>query len=296
MQCVRRIALPGGSGRYIAVHDLGSDSAARNSSSGAGTDLLFVHATGLHGRVWEPLVSQLPPELKCGAVAMDVRGHGDSAPLPEGGLPWEELAADVLAVVEHLHMHRPVAVGHSSGATLLLLAEELQPGTFARLYCIEPIGTASEEPPPPDDEHPLAEGARRRRPVFPSRQAAYDAYSAKPPFAEVAPEALRAYVEHGFEDVAEDEGGGVRLKCLPQAEAAMYANGLSHHAYRDLNRVLCPVVLAGGERSRAVSAEVLGLWGARVTDARVEILAGLGHFAPLEDPGVVARAVTAALP
>lgn len=275
----------------LAVHHFGG-----GDGEGSGTDLLFVHATGLHGRVWEPLVSQLSPDLKSRAWAMDVRGHGDSAPVPEGGLPWEELAADVLAVVEELGLRQPFAVGHSSGASLLLLAEEQRPGTFAGLYCIEPIGTASEEPPPPNRLHPLAEGARRRRPTFPSRQAAYDSYSAKPPFSDVVPEALWAYVEHGFADVPEDEDGGVRLKCRPEAEAAMYANGLSHHAYRDLGRVRCPVTLAGGDRSRAVTPEVLALWAARLSQSRVEVLAGVGHFAPLEDPGAVARAVTAALP
>lgn len=284
---MRRVRAGGDAG--LAVHQLGD-------GDGSGTDLLFVHATGLHGRVWEPLVSQLSPDLGSRALAMDVRGHGESAPLPAGGLPWEELAADVLVVVEDLGLRRPFAVGHSSGASLLLLAEEQRPATFAGLYCIEPIGTASEEPPPPNAGHPLAEGARRRRTVFPSRQAAYDAYSAKPPFSEVAPEALWAYVEHGFADVPEDEDGGVRLKCRPEAEAAMYANGLSHHAYRDLGHVRCPVTLAGGDRSRAVTPEVLALWAARLGEARVEILAGLGHFAPLEDPGAVARAVTAALP
>lgn len=292
---MRRAALPGVPGGYVAFHDLGHGDAAGAGRPAAAPALLLVHATGLHGHVWGPLVSQLPPELRSGAVAMDVRGHGDSAPLPPGGLPWAELAGDVLAVVEELHLSRPLAVGHSSGASLLLLAEERRPGTFGALYCIEPIGTASEEPPPPNDDHPLADRARRRRPVFPSRQAAYDAYSAKPPFSEVAPEALWAYVEHGFADV-EDQDGAVRLKCRPEAEAAMYANGLSHHAYRDLDRVRCPVTLAGGDRSRAVPAEVLGLWAARVGDARVDILAGLGHFAPLEDPGAVARAVAAALP
>lgn len=275
------IRVPVSGGTDVAVHEL----------SPGDTDLLVVHATGLHGHVWLPLVERLPERFR--VLALDVRGHGASGPMPEGGLVWADLAADVLAVVDALDLHRPLAVGHSSGASLLLLAEEQRPGTFGGLFCIEPIGTTAGGSPPPNPAHPLAEGARRRREVFPSRQAAFDAYAAKPPFSSVDPEALRAYVEHGFADVAEPEGG-VRLRCRPAAEASMYAHGLSHHGYRDLDRVRCPVVLARGDRSTAVAADVLAAWAARLPDARIETLAGLGHFAPLENPADVARTVAGA--
>ncbi|HUP68652.1 MAG TPA: alpha/beta hydrolase [Acidimicrobiales bacterium] len=306
MHGVRRVSLGGGSGGdYVVVHDLGGAAGGAIGAKGTARphekhDLLLVHATGLHGRVWAPLVAHLAPRLQAGALAVDVRGHGESAPLPEGGLAWEDLAADLLAVVDQLDLRRPLGLGHSSGASLLLLAEELAPGTFEALYCVEPIGTAADEPPPPNRAHPLAEGARRRRRRFSSRQEAFDTYAAKPPFSQVTAEALWAYVDHGFaDDAGEDgngEGAGVRLRCLPEAEADMYANGLSHHAYRDLGRVRCPVVLACGNRSAAVTSETLTGWAARMENARVEILPGLGHFAPLQDPPAVARSVTAALP
>lgn len=287
---MRTVAVPGKTGASIAVHELGTAEGG-NPEGQATTDLLLVHATGLHGHVWAPLVEHLPARFR--PLAVDVRGHGSSAPLPAGGLAWEELAADLLTVVDGMELDRPLAVGHSSGASLLLLAEEQRPGTFARLFCIEPIGSPVDDPPPPDPDHPLAQGARRRRDVFASRQAAFDTYAAKPPFSDVAREALWAYVEHGFRDLADGQDG-VALRCRPDGEAAMYACGLSHHAYRDLDRVRCPVVLARGARSTAVTADVLALWAARLPDVRVEVLAGLGHFAPLEDPAGVADAVASA--
>lgn len=285
---MRRVTVGAGGGGEIAVHQLG---AATTAGSPAQTELLAVHAAGLHGRVWIPLVEHLPQRFR--ALAVDVRGHGESGPLPDGGLPWEVLAEDLLAAVDALGLRQPVGVGHSAGASLLLLAEEKRPGTFARLCCIEPIGSALPDPPPPDPSHPLAEGARRRRRVFASRQAAFDAYAAKPPFSSVAPEALWAYVEHGFSDVPDGEGG-VRVRCRPEDEAAMYTHGLSHHAYRNLGRVRCPVVLMCGDRSKVVSADVLAAWSARLPQATVELLPGLGHLAPLEDPAAVAAAVTRA--
>ncbi|MEO7836760.1 MAG: alpha/beta fold hydrolase, partial [Acidimicrobiales bacterium] len=150
------IRVPVSGGSQVAVHEL----------SLGPTDLLAVHATGLHGQVWRPVVEHLPGRFR--VLALDVRGHGVSGPMPDAGPGWAELAGDLLAVVDELHLRRPLAVGHSSGASLLLLAEEQRPGTFAGFYCIEPIGSASDETVPPNPAHPLAEGARRRRDVFPS--------------------------------------------------------------------------------------------------------------------------------
>jgi pimeloyl-ACP methyl ester carboxylesterase len=258
----------------LVVHDLG----------GRGPTLVMVHATGLHGRVWAPVASHLSGRFRC--LAPDLRAHGES---PAGadaaevggsraGVAWPDLAADLLAAVEHLPA--PVfGLGHSLGATLLLLAEEARPATFAGLYCIEPIGTASDDPPPPDRSHPMATRAAARRDLFASRNEARAAYAAKPPFCSVDPGAL---------------AGRVRLRCRPADEAAVFATGLSHPVYRDLGLVAAPVVLAVGGASSTVTAEAMGAWAARLGRGRVEVLPGLGHFAPLEDPAAVAAAVAAA--
>lgn len=259
----------------LAIHDLG----------GQGPVLLMVHATGLHGRVWAPVARHLTDRWHC--LAPDLRGHGESAAV--GDMAWPALAADLLAVVDAV-APGPAAVlglGHSLGATLLLLAEEARPGTFAGLYCIEPIGLATDEPPPPEPLHPMATRAAARRDDFASRAQALATYAAKPPFASVDPEALEAYVEFGFRD---DPAGGVRLRCRPAVEAAVFAHGLSHPAYRDLARVAAPVTLAVGDRSVAVTADAMDAWAARLPRGRVEVLAGLGHFAPLDAPAAVAAA------
>ena len=263
----------------LAVHDLG----------GRGPVLLLVHATGLHGRVWTPVASGLADRFHC--LAPDVRGHGESPPSPSGDMAWEGLAADLAAVVDSVGAQPVLGLGHSLGATLLLLAEEARPGTWAGLYCIEPIGVATDAPPPPQPAHPMAARAAARRDDFGSRSEARAAYAAKPPFDAVDAAALDAYVEHGFADVP---GGGIRLRCRPSDEAAAFAAGLSHPVYRDLARVAPPVTLAVGERSTVTDPSAMGTWAARLPDGRVEVLAGLGHFAPLEDPAAVARSVARA--
>lgn len=273
------VAVPGGPA--IAVHDLG----------GHGPDIFLAHATGFHGWAWAPVARRLADRFHC--IAYDVRGHGDSVVEgdPAEGWDWLTLAGDALAVTDGLDLDRPLGVGHSSGATALLLAEAARPGTFAALYCIEPIGPTGDDPHPPRPDHPMAARARRRRATFASRREAEETYRIKPPLSDLSPEGLHAYVEHGFADQVD---GSVRLKCRPEHEAHMYEYGFAHDVYRRLPGVRCPVVLARGDASVALPAGVLERWAERLPDGRVEALAGVGHLAPLEDPGLVAHAVAAA--
>lgn len=276
---MRTVPVPGGPA--IAVHDLG----------GQGADVFLAHAAGFHGRAWEPVARRLGDRFHF--VAYDVRGHGDSVVDgdPDEGWDWQTLACDALSVVDGIGLHRPLGLGHSSGATALLLAEAARPGTFAALYCIEPIGPPTDDAHPPMPDHPLVAQARRRRVVFGSRREAEENYAAKPPLADLSPEGLHAYVEHGF---ADEDDGTVRLKCRPEHEARMYEYGFAHDVRRRLAGVACPVVLARGDASVAVPEGVLEEWAARLPDGRVEVLEGVGHLAPLEDPDVVARGVAAA--
>ena len=80
-------------------------------------------------------------------------------------MEWDGFADDVLAVVDAWGVDDLVAVGHSKGGAALLLAEQRRPGTFAALFCYEPVvssapGSACS---PTTEDNPLAQGALRRR-------------------------------------------------------------------------------------------------------------------------------------
>ena len=266
-------------GVRIVAHELG----------GRGPDLVLAHATGFHGRTWMPLARHLRERARC--VAFDERGHGDSVVSADETFDWRSLARDVLAVVDGLGLSRPLGAGHSCGAALLLLAEEARPGTFASLYCFEPIMATLDHPPRPGGPNPMAAGARRRRETFASRSAALEHLAQRPAFSSLDPAALRAYVDYGFDDL---EDGRVRLKCRAETEARVYEHGLSHDAFANLHRVGCPVTLACGELTDAVGPGTLEKQASRLREARIDVVAGLGHLGPLEDPAAVASSMGAA--
>jgi pimeloyl-ACP methyl ester carboxylesterase len=254
---------------------------------GNGPDIVFAHATGYHAFVWQPVIEHLLDSFRC--IAFDTRGHGDSAKAPGDNYDWSNLNVDLATVVKGFDLRRAFGVGHSCGGALLLQLEGASPGTFGALYCFEPVVVPAGMAPPADAKagpNPMAEGARRRRAVFTSRREAFDNYAAKPMYRRCRPEALWAYVNHGFADLPD---GQVTLKCRPEDEARVFSMGLSSRTFDRLEAVHCPVTLGrGGESGFPFDAATVAAVAARLSHARIEALPRLTHLGPLEEPETIA--------
>jgi pimeloyl-ACP methyl ester carboxylesterase len=279
--------VPSTDGVTVALHDLGGD----------GPPVLLCHPTGFLGMTWQPLARELAGVAH--AWALDFRGHGDATAPPSGDVAWAGMADDVLAVVDDLRARGHNAgglraAGHSMGGAALLMAEQRRPGSFARLWLFEPIVLPpTDGDPGPVRSNPLAEAAARRRPWFPDREAAYANFASKPPLSVLAPEALRAYVDHGLREVPGDDAA-VELKCAPDVEARVFRGSSGHPTFDRLGEVRCPVtVAAGGEADGP--ARLAPLIVERLPRGRFEPHPELSHFGPMEDPAGMARAVRAAL-
>ncbi len=263
-------------GPEIAVYDIG----------GSGPDLLLCHATGLCGPTLGPLATLLLVRFHC--VILDSRTHGRSSAPPDGSFHWSGFGSDILAVARALDLRKPVGFGHSCGGASLLLAEEEEPGTFAQLFCYEPVIYPSDDPPPPLPGNKMAEAALHRRETFGSFEEAYSNFAGKEPFAGFSEEALRAYVENGFVP----DGAGVRLACDRVHESEIYINGASHDAFRNLARVRCPVELACGTEDPFLGPDTQRMIRERLNGsgqaARLQVFEGFGHFGPLAHPDAVA--------
>ncbi len=266
--------IPSTDGVELEVHDLGGD----------GPPLLLAHATGFHGRVWEPLAAHLTGFHRW---SIDMRAHGDSDAPEDRPLEWYGFADDVLSVTDALGLEKPFGVGHSKGAASLLLAEQARPGTFSALYLYEPVVVPEDFVTDRNPDNPLSSGARRRRDTFESFDSAFENYASKPPFNSLHPEVLRVYVDHGFN---QNPDGTVSLKCLPENEADVYAHGMSHHAFAALHEVSCPVTIAVG-----VEDTVPAVFARQIADAlprgTVASFPELAHFGPLENPSLVAASI-----
>jgi pimeloyl-ACP methyl ester carboxylesterase len=103
---------------------------------GDGPPVLLAHGGGQTRGAWARTVSALV-EANHQAIAVDMRGHGESEWSPSGAYEFGDFAADLVGIAEQLS-ERPALVGASLGGLAGLLAEgELRPGIFSSLTLVD---------------------------------------------------------------------------------------------------------------------------------------------------------------
>jgi pimeloyl-ACP methyl ester carboxylesterase len=300
--------IPSTQGVRLALHDLGGP------DDPTAPVLLFAHATGFHGRVWEPTAVPLTDRYRC--LAVDLRGHGVSETPDGASLHWSNLADDVLAVLDsdrigggridsdridsdRTESEREVhGIGHSLGCAALVLAASRRPGLLRSLWLYEPaiIGPGATAPPgarapsgfpdSPESPNPMADAALRRSATFASYDEAIANFAKKAPLNELHPDALAAYVRGGFAPQAD---GSVTLRCSPATEAEFFRGAGNNEAFDALSMLEAPVALVAGRPDEYgpvtfVPANLAQLRRGTLVERRQ-----LGHFGPLEDPPGMAR-------
>jgi pimeloyl-ACP methyl ester carboxylesterase len=85
--------------------------------------------------------------------------------------------------------------------------------------------------------------------------------------------------------------GTVTLRCRPESEAAIYLNAVEGDRFSRLEEVSCPVVVAAGGHTDAITPERARRLVEALPDGRLAVFPQLGHFGPLEDPHAVAEVV-----
>ena len=180
-----------------------------------------------------------------------------------------------------------IGFGHSMGGAALLMAAAAHPGLFRLLVLFEPIVFPTDGPRDPDRPNPLRDGARRRRAVFDSFDAALANYASKPPMAAFEPDALDAYVRHGFRQ----DGDHVRLKCDPDTEADTFHHGGNHTTWDRLGAVDAPVIVVGGVVEEMRPSAVAELAAAELPHGRYVLEGHMDHFGPMTHTAEIAALI-----
>jgi lipase len=182
---------------------------------GAGSPILFAHATGMHAHCWNQIVEQLPGRH---CIALDMRGHGLSSK-PEPPYYWSRFGADVAALAQQMGLRGIIGAGHSMGGHSITFAAILNPAIFSRLFLIDAVIL----PPHYYTGHSReVHFARRRRNRWHSPQEMFDRFAERPPFNLWDRAILRDYCDYGL--LPAPDGDGYVLACPPDVEGSIYEN------------------------------------------------------------------------
>ena len=278
---------PSSEGTQLTVYDYAPESTKQ--------PVLLSHATGFHGRVFDPVADHLQNAFHC--YSFDYRGHGDSGLPQDWKANWSGYGDDALAVARVIAAAKTstatsiIGAGHSMGGAALVMAALREPELFRALVLYEPIifppqvrvGTTNAGVP-----SPLAEGARRRRSTFSSFDEAITNYSSKPPLNVMRPDALHAYVIHGFRS----RHDGISIKCSPEHEARTYEMGAIHETWNELPKLRVPVWLVSGEVIPHTPGAIAALIANEIPGSTLVQWNDLGHFGPMQDPQRFAQLIT----
>lgn len=234
-----------------------------------GPTLVFVHYWGGSAGTWDAVVEQLP--AACVTVRFDQRGWSSSRALP-GPYHLDQLADDLVDVVEGLGLGRFVFVGHSMGGKVSMLAAARRPAGLTGLALLAPA-------PPQPPATVTAEYRRALSHAYDSaqsvEQALDHALTAAPPA-----EPIRSAV------VRDSLAGG------DEARREWPLRGIAADVTEAARAIDVPVLVLAGEHDRVEPPHVLSSHlMPYLSRARFEVVPASGHLLPVEAPVAVAAAV-----
>jgi pimeloyl-ACP methyl ester carboxylesterase len=204
---------------------------------------------------------------------------------PESVASWEVFAEDIINAAEKLNSPM-TSIGHSMGASALLIAASRRPELFRSLILIEPVLVPRAAalmlkfcsvlfP----NKIPLVGKTLARVDCWASKQAAFDHFRPKYVFENIDDKELWDYVNHG---VVESADGSCKLAFSKAWEARCYT--LVYDLWPIIERVQVPILVIRGENSNTLSSSVWQKLKKVSPQFELKEIAGAGHLLPFEQP------------
>lgn len=97
--------------------------------------VVLLHGLMLNGSCWTPLARTLEEDYD--VIMPDARGHGSSS-APDHGYRYDNLAADVMGLIDALGLAAPVLIGHSMGGMTAAVVVSRNSKRFRGLVLADP--------------------------------------------------------------------------------------------------------------------------------------------------------------
>jgi pimeloyl-ACP methyl ester carboxylesterase len=244
---------------------------------GTGLPVLLIHGHTLDRRVWD----WIAPGLRQGGLRLirpDLRGHGRST-RPDRGYHWSHHAADMTAVIDAVGVSRAVVVGYSIGGGVALEMAVTVPERVGPLLLLSPV---------------LPDRAFEEAFFTNLREVARVVRSEGVAAAMMGPWMESPLWQGSLSDPAVRAKVTSIVRDFPGAE---YLATERDHVARDwsvpdrLGEIEVPTLVMVGENELAGFQEFAEETAASIPNARLEVLAGLGHLHLLQAPDVVAQII-----
>lgn len=245
------------------------------TDEGPGPAVVLLHGFPLGRAMWKDQVNGVGSIYR--VIAPDLRGHGDS-PAPEGDYTIDEMADDVVELLDTLSLDTPVVLGGlSMGGYVALSILARYPERVRALMLMD---TRAQADPP--------EVAAGRRDLMRKVLAAGDA---SPAVESLMP---RLFAKSTLE--TRPERVTPLRELMGRNTARGIAGALQAMAVRPdrrdiLGSIRVPTLVMVGEDDAITPLSEAQAMADAIPGARVEVIPGAGHLAPCENPAVANAAI-----
>ena len=244
--------------------------------------IVLVHGSRLHAHVWNDFSQRFSDRHHI--VAVDQRGHGDSAWGAEGDYQLEELYRDLRAHVEARGLSRYTLVGHSLGGRVSMLYAHRHQDELERLILVD-ITPGRPPAAQPSAAAPVRAGGAQPR-DFESEEEAI-AYLSRA-MSRAPQHLVEASVRHG---TRRNDAGRYVWKYDPLLFSRRTAVPPGMDLWRLVSEIRTPTLLQYGSESDVVDDALAKRLGETMPNCTVERVEGAGHGLFTDRPDAFAASV-----
>ncbi|MFI5353493.1 MAG: alpha/beta fold hydrolase [Candidatus Binatales bacterium] len=245
--------------------------------------LVLLHGGAAHAHWWDLVAPQLTPLGR--VVALDFRGHGESAwAIPPHYGP-QAYVEDLRALIEHLGT-RPIVIGHSMGGAVVQWAASRFPELMRAIVLVD-----SPNGPPPLLRRLMWRWRRRargvgERPELDSAEAIVRKFRFSPPDTYLSREAMARLALAGAEQLP---NGRWAFRFDPHTRQwRRIGGGLRRPRLRDIK---LPTLILRGAQSGLVSAHSARVMHRKIRGSIYIEIPRAFHHVPLDNPDPTAAAI-----
>jgi pimeloyl-ACP methyl ester carboxylesterase len=239
--------------------------------------MVCVHGGAANGHWFDFVAAGFTPDHH--VLALDQRGHGDSAWAEPPAYSYHDYAADLDQVAAKLDLRDFTLVGHSMGGMVAMVYASTYPGRMARLVIVDTSINLSEE-----RLSAMRGVGSREGSSYASREDLVARYKLRPGNSLAPLDVQRRIAGHSARQFPD---GGWRHKF----DRRVYALREQMDGMPCWDRIRVPALLVRGDRSPRITPEILAAVQARAPQVELATVADADHHVTLDNPTGFVEAV-----
>lgn len=246
----------------------------RYLEAGSGWPVVLIHAFPLNADMWRPQLDRVPEGWRF--IAPDVRGFGPLAAHQPGPASIDDLATDVVGLLDYLELDTAVMGGLSMGGYITFALFRLAPERFTGMVLADTKAQA---------DTPQGLDARRQMiELAHTRGAAGVAES-------MLPKLLGMSTAQRRPDLARQVSAMIETAEASAIVAAIQAMMGRPDSSPDLSRIACPTLVVVGQEDVLTPLGDAAAMQNQISRSRLVVLPEAGHLSNLEAPDGFALAI-----